>query len=464
MSHQLINSIRQVDVGAVRNLLKSDSELVNQPIAANPAEQTNAEQMPLHLAMPGDGNELRAEHIEIVELLIDAGAEIDALGHGPNHGLCSALSLAAWGGHAPLVKLLLAHGADAYGLPQTDAQHRPLQTAANHGHSEAAQLLLEAGAQHGLAELLLVGLHEPLRAYLSTHTNALRQPLPDGSYPLHLAVSTTSGAQLLPFLLQNGADPEQTDTQGRTPLLKAIECENTEAIAQLKTANSTGDIFTAAALGDTAAIIALLGRSAHLAHATHADGVTPLFYAALSGHAPIVEHLLDAGADPAPHSQRFWACLTPLHLSLQKRHTAIARQLLARGADPNAYNSSSYKPTPLHIAARWGSLDDIRLLLDNGADIYGGQTKPEDSDHGILRWMCFAGQTSVLALLLQSGLDLQHPRARLLLHTASDRGHTELCQHLIEAGMRRNDKDTQGRTPHERALAQGHVHLAALLQ
>ena len=43
MSHQLINSIRQVDVGAVRNLLKSDSELVNQPIAANPAEQTNAE-------------------------------------------------------------------------------------------------------------------------------------------------------------------------------------------------------------------------------------------------------------------------------------------------------------------------------------------------------------------------------------------------------------------------------------
>lgn len=461
---QFIDSIRRADAETVRNLLRDAPHWANEPLAANPAEQTTNQQTPLHLAMPGDGHTLQPAHLEIVQLLIDAGAEVDAVGHGPNHGPCSPLTLAAWGGHTPLVELLLASGADSNGLPQTDAQHRPLQTAANHGHAEAARRLIEAGAQHGLAELLLVGLREPLKTYVSAHKNVLMQPLSDGSYPLHVTVSTEAGTQLLAFLLESGADPTQTDAQDRTPLLKAIECENTAAVAQLKKTNSTDDIFSAAALGDTATVKNLLQRNPNLARSTHADGVTPLFYAAFGGRCTITEHLLDAGAEPAPRSERFWACLTPLHLSLYKRHTAIAHQLLARGADPNAYSPTAYKPTPLHAAARWGTLDDIRLLLDHGADIYGGQTNREDTDNGLFRWMCFAGQTPVFELLLERGLDLQHPRCRHLLHAACDSGHVELCQRLLlEAGMHRDAQDEQGRTPRERALAQGHHELAALL-
>lgn len=413
--------------------------------------------------MPGDGNELRPEHLEIAQLLIDAGAAVDAAGHGPNHGLCSPLTLAAWGGHAPLVALLLARGANADGLPQTDAQHRPLQTAANHGHAETAKVLIDAGARHGLEELILVGQEELLDPYLNAHADTLKQPLADGSYPLHVAVSTAAGTRLLATLLQSGADPAQTDTQGRTPLLKAIECENAVAIDLLKKPNSTDDIFTAAALGDAAATNKLLAHSPDLAHVAHADGVTPLFYAVLSGHLAISERLLDAGAHSTPQSERFWACLTPLHLALQKRHTAITNLLLARGADPNAYSPISYKPTPLHAAARWGTLDDIRLLLDNGADIYGGLARPQGPDYGLFNWMCYAGQTPVLELLLERGVDLEHPRCRHLLHTASDSGHMELCQRLLAAGMCREAQDEQGRTPRERALAQGHHKVAALL-
>jgi ankyrin repeat protein len=460
---QFIDAIRRADAGTVRNLLHNEPQWANEPIAANPAEQTANQQTPLHLAMPGDGNELRPEQLEIAQLLIDAGAKIDAVGHGPNHGPCSPLSLAAWGGHTPLVELLLANGADANGLPQTDAQHRPLQTASNHGHAEAAGLLIDAGAQHGLAELLLVGLREPLKTYLSTHKNPLTQPLADGSYPLHAAVCTAPGTQLLAFLLESGADPTQTDAQDRTPLLKAVECENAWAIDLLKKPNSTDDIFTAAALGNAATVENLLQRSPNWARSTHADGVTPLFYAAFGGHCTITEYLLDAGAEPAPRSERFWACLTPLHLSLYKRHAAITQLLLARGADPNAYSPAAYKPTPLHAAARWGTPDDIRLLLDSGADIYGGQTNREDTDNGLFRWMCFAGQTAVLELLLERGLDLEHPRCRLLLHAACDSGHIELSRRLLEAGMHRDAQDEQGRTPRERALAQGHHDLAALL-
>ncbi len=460
---QLLDPIRRADVEAVRDLLADNPQLANQPIAANPAEQTNAMQTPLHLAMPGDGRELRPSHVEIARLLIGAGAEIDAAGHGPNHGICSPLSLAAWGGHISLVALLLQHGAQANGLNETAPQHCPLQTAANHGHAEAARLLIDAGAQHGLAELILVGQLEPLNAFLDAHANALEQSIEDGSYPLHVAVSTPAATQLLSALLQRGADPNKADAQGRTPLLKAIECENAVAVAQLKTATTLRDIFTEIALGDEAAVAALINRDPRSSHETHPDGVTPLFHAAFSGSLPIATHLLDAGADPTPQSERFWACLSPLHLSLQRRHSAVTRLLLVRGADPDLYSSTSYRPTPLHSAARWGTLDDIQLLLDCGADLYGGQESPTQPDNGILAWMCRAGQTPVLELLLERGLDLEHPRCSLLLHTSCDSGHIELCQRLVGAGMRLDVIDEQNRTPRERALAQGHGDLVALL-
>lgn len=52
---------------------------------------------------------------------------------------------------------------------------------------------------------------------------------------------------------------------------------------------------------------------------------------------------------------------------------------------------------------------------------------------------------------------------RNLLHAACDSGHIELSRRLLEAGMHRDAQDEQGRTPRERALAQGHHDLAALL-
>ncbi|OLQ11102.1 Ankyrin repeat domain-containing protein 50 [Symbiodinium microadriaticum] len=80
-------------------------------------------------------------HVEIAQLLLEAGAETD-IGDSDR---CTALMSAAWNGRASVVKLLLDAGAqkdlrDSEGLTA-------LISAARCGHAEAVRLLLLAGAQ-----------------------------------------------------------------------------------------------------------------------------------------------------------------------------------------------------------------------------------------------------------------------------------------------------------------------------
>ena len=52
---------------------------------------------------------------------------------------------------------------------------------------------------------------------------------------------------------------------------------------------------------------------------------------------------------------------TALHLAAQNGHVSIARELLDHGADPTVVNEKG--AAPLHIAAAYGRLEVLELLL-----------------------------------------------------------------------------------------------------
>ena len=79
-------------------------------------------------------------HVEVVKLLLEAGAEIDAA----NLGGSTALHLAAVNGCTGVVRLLLAAGADQNLTDQRG--DRPMDFAIEQGHHEIAQLL---ESEHG---------------------------------------------------------------------------------------------------------------------------------------------------------------------------------------------------------------------------------------------------------------------------------------------------------------------------
>jgi ankyrin repeat protein len=102
--------------------------------------------------------------------------------------------------------------------------------------------------------------------------------------------------------------------------------------------------------------------------------------AAHSGHADVVEFLLDKGADPNAARAGFAA----LHAAIMRRDERMVGALLNHGADPNlklqtwtptrrSSDDFNFAPqlvgaTPFWLAARFTEPNVMRLLLKHGAD------------------------------------------------------------------------------------------------
>ncbi len=99
------------------------------------SRSTNAmKNTPLHAAAAGT-------KLELVELLLDHGADVNAR----QQGGWTALHSAAQTGNREMAEILLAHGADV--RARADNNQSPLDLALMHGHGEVATLLEGLGAQ-----------------------------------------------------------------------------------------------------------------------------------------------------------------------------------------------------------------------------------------------------------------------------------------------------------------------------
>jgi ankyrin repeat protein len=114
-------------------------------LAENPAligSKTFVGNSPLHVAV-ASGN------LQVVNLLIDAGSDVNAKGDSG----AAPLHLAAVAGNCPITSALLKAGArvDSRGFRHNDT---PLHIAARYGRAEVARLLLEHGANPSAKNML----------------------------------------------------------------------------------------------------------------------------------------------------------------------------------------------------------------------------------------------------------------------------------------------------------------------
>ena len=174
-----------------------------------------------------------------------------------------------------------------------------------------------------------------------------------------------------------------------------------------------------------------------------ADGDTPLMHAVNCVHRPahleIVSMLLKHDADINATTNNG---LTALHLAAwdpvapvnpgatpDSPKKAMLRLLLAKGANVNARASGKWwhGVTPLHQAARTGSLYNVKTLLAAHADVKA----KDDLDHTVLH-------SAILFSLQESNL------ANTPL--APKAGHKEIVKTLLENGVEVNAKDKLGNT------------------
>lgn len=110
---------------------------------------------------------------------------------------------------------------------------------------------------------------------------------------------------------------------------------------------------------------------------------TPLIFAASNGHTSIVEFLFSKGADI---NARDSGGQTALLYASKRSFNETAAFLLENGAEVNV-QSKKRGITPLMLAAGWGNLELVRMLLDHGADanltdIFGKTAKSLAQERG----------------------------------------------------------------------------------
>lgn len=302
--------------------------------------------MPLHVAAGW------TRDADVITLLVDAGADVDALdprGYTPLHR-------AARDNAGPaVIGALLEAGADPMAWTAGARNEylgrgvTPLHEAAANENPGIAVRLLEAGAN--------------VNAYGA-----------GGRTPLHVAAAENANPVVATVLLEAGADVHAGRAGGRTPLHEAAAHGNAAVVAALVAAGADvgawGREDPAPGPRRRAVAIGVNVWGGYLEPLPMAGTRTPLHEAAVANSDPaVILALIEAGADvhaTADLDREYESAATPLYWAAASNPSpAVIETLATAGADVNAAAGSGR--TPLHIAALQNPVV-FPTLLRLGAD------------------------------------------------------------------------------------------------
>jgi ankyrin repeat protein len=268
---------------------------------------------------------------------------------------------ASYKGFAPLVELLIDHGADV-NAESSSERNRPLHRAAEQGHIDVIQVLLKSHADIEAPGTWL------------------------GITPLVKAAFEGHG-KIVDLLIERGARMDRFAAAATGKMAKATHGVDKNGLTSLHyCAGSALGLDSLVKIADRL-ITSGADPAAKVSKGAHA--VTPIKLA--TRNQPVAEILLDHGANPndlfsglllsgcnygfaglllsrgADLNPMMWAGETLLHVTIHWGHLASAAWLLEKGASPNTRRDKD-DWTPLHQAASRGVASIVETLLRYNAD------------------------------------------------------------------------------------------------
>jgi ankyrin repeat protein len=221
-------------------------------------------------------------------------------------------------------------------------------------------------------------------------------------------------------------------------------------------AGAVVDLLKAARMGDADRVKTLLQSDPRLLVARDPMGNTALILAVNSGHDALAGMLRDAGVVPGGHEAAAIGDDVRLAACLEE--------------DPSLVETYSREGFPaLSLAAHFGHLSCMQLLIERGADVNRVARHPlaVTALHAAL----FGRQLDAALLLIDRGVDVTAARAGgsspragwTALHYAAGFGFEPLLQPLLERGASLSCVDARGRTPLQVAREGPHQGMVRLL-
>jgi ankyrin repeat protein len=412
------------------------------------------------------------------------------------------LHMAAREGHVEIVHYLLQHGADAgKSCYQYNAWDKLLAEVSRRGQGAVRTLIEAELIRRFNYQLGFVPLREAIKArdrgavdaLLSRHPDLARAADALGNTGLHWAVLTRQ-LDLIDRFIDLGVAIDAPRADGQTPLMVSVNGDywyrwardlSSKAIRDpavitgyLLARGGSVTLGMAAAMGDVERMEKILAADPAAINRPDAQDASVLYYAARSGRAPIVQMLLECGADPnrpehaAPRGRA-------LHEAASKNEVEMVRALLDAGADPNGEVDSSgnarYINQLMHpdrceavqqlLQARGAYMPPYHLdnealkavIRSNGPALQDGQfihevlgrDDPELIDLLLAHRLDLVTQMSptdiwggnvpphdLLQTLIDHGLDIGAPNwiGRTFLHVCAHKGRVDTAAVLLDAG------------------------------
>uniref|UniRef100_A0A1A8VCX1 Uncharacterized protein n=1 Tax=Nothobranchius furzeri TaxID=105023 RepID=A0A1A8VCX1_NOTFU len=382
---------------------------------------------------------------EVAGLLLERGADP---GHRDHDGM-TPLLLAAYEGHDDVVELLLEAGADVDETAHPDgsfssaAAVTPLLAAAAMGHMKTVSRLLFWGAAVDAIDC-------------------------EGRTALCLAAARGS-LEVVRALLDRGLDENHKDDLGWTPL-HAAACEGHRTICAALTDQGSmarvGEmdiegrtpLILAAQEGHWSTVKLLLDRRSPIDHRAY-DGHSALSAAFLEGHADVAELLMKRGADTDVRDAEGRPLL---YLLVLNNCLDMAALLIEKGGVPLESRDSEGR-TALHVASWQGNVEIVGLLLNHGANPNTQDAEGRPPIHSV----AWTGHVTMGHRLLEASavnIDLACHQGATALSIASQEGHSNIVRMLLEKGANPNHIDKYGRSPVKVAGKHGLFNIVRLLE
>uniref|UniRef100_A0A8C9QYU0 CASK interacting protein 2 n=1 Tax=Scleropages formosus TaxID=113540 RepID=A0A8C9QYU0_SCLFO len=242
------------------------------------------------------------------------------------------------------------------------------------------------------------------------------------------------------------------DLPSAQKLVAKVKTSRSKLLGSTKRVNvnyQDSDGFSAlhhAALTGTTDLLSLLLEAQATVDIKDSNGMRPLHYAAWQGKADSVLMLLRAGASVNGASQDGQ---TPLHLAAQYGHYEVSEMLLQHQSNPCLVNKA--KKTPLDLACEFGRLKVAQLLLNSNmvAALLEGERKdgPDPPTNTPLHLAARNGHKDIIRMLLKAGMDINRTtKAGTALHEGALYGKTEVVRLLLDAGIDVSIRNTYNQT------------------